>query len=143
MLERIGQLYGYPDVNFWTRDKMWFKSDRIVEVLMIDDKMVGNLIYKTDLSNEYESYGITNSLEMKSLYLFDAETNSGKGYATILFNRILQISKQYKALSIHTTVSEEVPESLAFFIKKGFQIKGELPIQFKPNLKQYLIQYLI
>lgn len=142
MIERIGHLYGFEDVNHWTRDKMWFKNDRIVEVLMINDEMVGNLIYKTKLSNEFECHGIVNSLEVKSLYLFDADNNSGKGFGTLLFNRMMEISEEYQTKSIHVTVSEEVPESLEFFRTKGFASKVELPIKFKPNVNQHLMQLL-
>ncbi len=136
-------MYGYEDVNYWTREKMWFNNDRIVEVLMIHGEMVGNLIYKTKLSNEYECHGIVNSLEVKSLYLFDADKNSGKGFGTQLFKRMLEISEEYHAKSIHVTVSEEVPESMEFFRKKGFVEKAELPIIFKPNVKQHLMQYSV
>ncbi|KAJ6644333.1 hypothetical protein Bhyg_09300 [Pseudolycoriella hygida] len=141
MIERIGFLYGCEDVNYWTRDKMWFNNDRILEVLMINDEMVGNLIYKTELSNEFQCHGIVNSLEVKSLYLFNADKNSGKGFGSLLFNRMMEISDKYQAKSIHVTVSEEVPDSLEFFRKKGFVSKAELPIRFKPNCKQYLLQF--
>jgi hypothetical protein len=32
LFEKIGYLYGIPDVNHWTRDKKWYGSDRITEV---------------------------------------------------------------------------------------------------------------
>lgn len=139
--KRIGELYGDETVNYWTRKKMWYKKDRIVLVLKIDGRMVGNLIYKTELSSEYEQYGIVNSLEVKSLYLFDADENSGKGYGTLLFEKLMEVYEKSGADSIHVTVSEKVEDSEKFFLKKGFVKKTELQIPFKPNVKQYLMQY--
>lgn len=141
LLKRIGELYGDETDNYWTREKMWYKEDRIVLVLMIDDRMVGNLIYKTELSNEYEQYGIVNSLEVKSLYLFDADKNSGKGYGTLLFEKLMEVYEKSGADSIHVTVSEKVEDSEKFFLRKGFVKKAELPIPFKQNVNQYLMQY--
>ncbi len=54
LFEKIGYLYGTPNVNHWTRDKMWYGSYRITEVLVVEDKPVGILVYKTKLSNEYK-----------------------------------------------------------------------------------------
>jgi hypothetical protein len=45
MLENIGHLYGTPEVNHWTKNKMWYGSDRITEVLVVEDKPVGILVY--------------------------------------------------------------------------------------------------
>jgi len=44
-------------------------------------------------------------------------------------------------ISMHLTVPEEVPESIAFFEKKGFIIKGKSAIQLKPGSNEYLLQY--
>jgi L-amino acid N-acyltransferase YncA len=141
ILEKIGHLYGTPEVNHWTRNKMWYGSDRITEVLVVEDKPVGILVYKTKLSNEYKEYGIENSLEMKSMFVFNVEKNGGLGYGSRLFKRILQVSREYNATSIHCTVSEEVPETMAFLKKKGFVVKGKFPIQYKKGFNEYLFQY--
>ncbi len=97
---------------------------------MVDDKPVGILVYKTKLLNEYKEYGIENSLEMKSMFVIDVEKNGGLGYGSLLFERILQISREYNALPIHGTVSEEVPETMAFLKNRGFVVKGKFPIKY-------------
>jgi hypothetical protein len=40
---------------------------------------VGVLQYKTELSNEFADLGIQNSLELKTLFVINAQENSGKG----------------------------------------------------------------
>ena len=120
ILERIGELYGTPDINHWTRDKMWYGLDRVIEVLISNGKLIGNFIYKTKLSDEYSDFGIENSMEIKSLYLFDPVTHGGCGHASFLLDRAKEIADQLGAKSIHVTVPEAVPESLEFFKKGGF-----------------------
>ena len=140
MMERIGQLYGTPDINHWTRDKMWYGLDRIIEVLISNGKLIGIIIYKTKLSDEYKNFGIENSMEIKTLYLFDPIADSGCGNASFLLDRAKQIANQLDAKSIHVSVPEVVSESLEFFKKKGFSIKAKIEMQYIVNQFQYLLQ---
>ena len=140
MIERIGKFYGTPDINHWTRDKKWHGLDRVIEVLLSNDKLNGILIYKTKLSNEYSDFGIENSMEMKTLNLFDPEAHSGCGHASFLLDKAKEIAKQLSAKSIHGTVPEAVSESLEFFKKKGFSIKAKLKIRNKVDEFEFLLQ---
>jgi hypothetical protein len=57
------------------------------------------------------------------MFVFDVEKNGGLGYGSLPFERILQVSHEYNALSNHGTISEEVPLTMAFLKKKGFVVK--------------------
>jgi hypothetical protein len=53
LFEKIGYLYGTPDVNHWTRDKMWHGSDRITEVSGIRYKTNSKSISKLFLLKSF------------------------------------------------------------------------------------------
>ncbi len=84
-------------------------------------------------------YGIENSLEMKSMFVFDVEKNGGFGYGSSLFKRILEVSRQYNALSIHGAVSEEVPQTMAFLKNRGFVVKEKFPIKYKKGFNDSMV----
>ncbi len=90
-------------------------SDRACRLMYDGEKPVGILVYKKALTNEF----FPNSLEVKTLALLDT-ANSGHGYGSALLNKVEEVAAQLNARSIHVTVNSTVPDSLAFFKKKGF-----------------------
>ena len=117
--------------------------DRVLWVLCHDSIPVGVLQYKTIPSNEFEMYGIRNSLEVKSLFVCNPTQNSGKGYATQLLEK-LKAELTILSLpcdSIHLTVSGNVPSSLYFFLKKGFLIKHTFLDRYHRGSVEHLVSY--
>lgn len=131
----------YRDPNYPTR--MVNGADRITELLLVNNNPTGIISYKKQLTNEFETYGIIDSFEIKTLLVIDPEINSGKGYGSILLNRIIDVAKKCKANSIHATLSESVPDSIQFFLKKGFIVKHEWTGTYRSGVKEYLVQYII
>ncbi len=78
---------------------------------------------------------------MKSMFVFDVEKNGSLGYGSLPFERTLQVSHEYNALSIDGTVSEEVPQTMAFLEKERTCCQREAPIQYKKSFNEYLFQY--
>ncbi|MEM1312589.1 MAG: GNAT family N-acetyltransferase [Patescibacteria group bacterium] len=94
-------------------------EDRTCKILLAD-KEVGLLIYKTELSEEYSNYSIYGALEIKTLIVVDPDKNSGRGYGSRLLQEAFDYAKSLNAESVVVTVSSRKPESLEFFQKKGF-----------------------
>jgi hypothetical protein len=118
-------------------------SDRILWILHHNLIPVGVLQYKTIPSNEFEMYGIRNSIEVKSLFVCNPTENSGKGYATQLLEK-LKMELENLDLpfdSIHLTVSGNVQSSLYFFLKKGFSIKHTFIDRYHRGSVEHLLCY--
>jgi hypothetical protein len=116
-------------------------SDRLLWVLYRDSSPVGVLQFKTTLSDEFEMYGIRNSIEVKSLFVCNPTENSGKGYASQLLEKLkMEIqSLSLSADSIHLTVSGTVQSSLYFFLKKGFSIKHTFLDRYQRGSVEHLL----
>ncbi len=117
--ETIGPIYGEQDSAL---QKLEQASDREGFVMYARGRPVGVIAYKKQLSHELADVGYDNSLEIKSLFVIDAASNSGKGYGSCLLDRINSFAQKINAQSLHVTVSAKVPESLTFFQKKKFVI---------------------
>jgi hypothetical protein len=65
------------------------------------------------------------------MFVFDVEKNGGLGYGSLQFERILQVSHKYNAVSIHGTISEEVPLTMAFLKKERICCQREVPYCIK------------
>ncbi|NGX63833.1 MAG: hypothetical protein KR126chlam6_01249 [Candidatus Anoxychlamydiales bacterium] len=134
--ERLEHLYGNQDKGI---EKVKKSDDRICEVLFVNKSPVGLIVLKKELQNEY---GISNSLELKTLFLINPEKNSGQGYGTLLIKRILIKAKKLKAQSIYCTCAQSNINSFLFIQKMDFTVhkiisKGDNKKEFvfKRNLK--------
>ena len=95
-------------------------GDRKCELLMDGQKAVGLILYKRDPQNEFQRYGIVESLELKTLSVIDPKENSGKGYGSALVDRVIAVARETFAKGVHVTVSNNADGSLLFFQRKGF-----------------------
>lgn len=93
--------------------------DRSCELMLNCDNPVGILVYKNELQNEY---GFKNALELKTICLINPEKNSGKGWGTILWQRIEEIARQKSAQKTFCTCSSKVAESIICALKNGYLI---------------------
>lgn len=116
-------------------------SDRRCFLLYESDIPSGVLMFKTVLSDEFQSYGVSNSIEIKSLFVDNAGQNSGKGLGSALVD---QLKKEVEKLGlgqsgIHVTVSETKQDSLYFFKKKGFEIAHAWKDRYIQGVTEYLL----
>lgn len=115
--------------------------DRSCYLLYEGDNPTGVLVFKTVLSNEFEAYGVRESIEVKSLFVDHAQQNSGRGVGSALVDKlkeeVTRLGLNHKG--IHVTVSETKQESLAFFIKKGFGIAHAWKDRYVAGVTEYLL----
>lgn len=121
--------------------KIALSRDRKCYLLCENDHPVGVIAFKTLLSDEFQEYGISNSIEIKSLFVVDSENNSGKGLGTTLLNKAYEETDKLKIdhSSFHVTVSETKSESLNFFKKKGFRINHQWNDKYQKGVSEYLL----
>jgi len=116
-------------------------EDRTLFLLYNGQDPVGVLQFKTIPSNEYEQFGVNDSIEIKSLFLNQSQANSGRGLGSALVNKLYQeCSKlQVPFTGYHVTVSEDKQESLRFFEKKGFEIVHTWVGRYQDGKKEHLL----
>ncbi|MCP5508852.1 MAG: GNAT family N-acetyltransferase [Chlamydiales bacterium] len=116
-------------------------KDRSAYLLYEGDEPVAVLVFKTVLSNEFEEYGIKNSIEVKSLFVDQSQQNSGRGLGSALVDKLKEEVENLRLNheSIHVTVSETKKESLMFFKKKGFDIVHTWDGRYIPGVKEHLL----
>ena len=115
--------------------KLFTGRDRKGRLACINDSPCGLIVYKLQPTDEYADVGVSNSLEIKSLFLIDAEKHSGKG----LLQYVTQKANATKANTLHVTVSELVPESLRFFYRNGFRLVRDFPGKYIENVTEHLL----
>lgn len=105
-------------------NKIALAKDRVCYLLYEQSHPIGVIVFKTLLSDEFSSFGVQKSIEIKSLFVVESETNSGRGVGSALFNKVVEEADNLKLNhdSLHVTVSEKKEESLNFFKRKGFRI---------------------
>ena len=130
---RLESYYGNQDEAI---TKIQHSEDRVCEVLVIDEEPLGFIVYKTELQSEY---GIENSFEFKTLMLFDPMNQSGKGYGSILMERVLVLALKLKAESVFCTCGLSNKKALKFFQKFDFKIQQEKIINEK-NIELILVK---
>ena len=81
-------------------------------------------------------YGLDDAFEIKTLCLFDAERNSGRGYAANLLEAAEVAAQERQARAMFVTVAGDKPEVQAFFEKHGFGCKARLPEKFRAGVDE-------
>ncbi|PWU15671.1 MAG: hypothetical protein C5B45_01860 [Chlamydiae bacterium] len=130
-------LYGSQEAALGKIEK---GKDRTCTLLLNGEQPVGVLVHKNALSDEFQAFGISNSLEIKSLFLVDPEKNSGNGIGSALLDKVIAVAKELHAKSIHVTVSEKVQDSCGFFAKKKFKLVKTFDSRYQAGVKEHLFQ---
>ena len=139
--EVIAPIYGNQDTAL---QKIASAQDRTC-VLLIDDsedvkQILGVLVYKTFPVQEFSSNGIPSALEIKTLFVVNAEKNSGRGIGTQLINKVFshaQSNEQFQ--NIVVTVSEKKTDALRFFKYKGFEIIDSWTDAYQKGTTEHLL----
>lgn len=93
--------------------------DRTCEVMLKHDNPVGMIVYKNKLQNEY---GLVSALELKTLFLFNPNKNSGHGFGSRLFQRIDEVAQEMVTNIIYCTASSKLENSIKCALKNGYKI---------------------
>ena len=116
-------------------------DDRKAYLLYEGETPVGVLVFKTVLTDEFEEFGVKNSVEVKSLFVDQSQKNSGRGLGSALVSKLKEEVENLHLghESIHVTVSETKQESLLFFKKKGFEIVHTWDGRYFEGTKEHLL----
>jgi len=122
-------------------NKIKLGKDRTCYLLYENSVPVGVIAFKTVLSDEFAIYGIKRSIEIKSLFVVDSESNSGRGIGSVLLNKAVEEADKLKLSheALHVTVSETKNESLTFFKRKGFVEKFRWVGRYIKDVTEYLL----
>jgi WD40 repeat protein len=131
-------LYGSQDDPL---KKISLAQDRVSYLLYEDGVPVGVLVFKNVLSDEFEKQGIRRSIEIKSLFVVDAEKNSGRGLADALLAKCLE---EGAVLGLghegfHVTVSETKADSFLFFSKRKFSVRESWKGKYTQGKTEFLL----
>ena len=113
---RIDELYNY---ECSTLQKFKELDDRFCEVMFVDHKPVGFIIYKKSLQQEFD---LNNAFELKTLFVFRPEQNARRGLGSLLFNRAYELATLRNAFYLYSTVIANNHAMIACAIKNGFRI---------------------
>lgn len=115
--------------------------DRKCFLLYESEVPVGVLVFKTVLSNEFDQYGVRDSIEIKSLFLDQSVNNSGRGLGSTLLDKLQEEVRKlgFADHALHVTVSETKGESLFFFRKKGFLVTHAWEGKYQKGVIEYLL----
>ena len=133
----IEPLYGPQDDAL---DKISRSEGRKCRLLREENQYKGLVVYKTQLSDEFRTLGISQSVEIKTLLVINSEKNSGKGIGTKLLNKVIKFAQDLRAHAVHVTVSENRTDSLAFFKNKKFVIQKTFPDKYKKGVSEHLLK---
>lgn len=133
----IQPLYGDQSRSL---EKIRAGKDRTGELLLNDaQEPVGMLVYKHAPTEEFACLGAPNALEIKTLFVIDADKNSGRGIGSQLLEKVCSLAKELRCSNLVVTVSEEKQESLAFFLKKNFFVTHTMHGKFKRGKDEYVL----
>jgi GNAT superfamily N-acetyltransferase len=136
MGEVLSPLYGSQINSF---EKVRKNEDRSSFLLVEGEEPCGILIFKNEPQNEFSCLGIKNAVEIKSLFLYNPQRYSGKGYGSILFNHVKNHATSSGAENLIVTVSEQKQDSLKFFGKKGFEQVANMGDKYNTGFDEYLL----
>lgn len=115
-------------------------EDRTCFLLYDGNNPVGVLQFKNAPTDEFAEFGVTNSIEIKSLFVNQSQSNSGRGLGSMLIGKLFEeVRKLPPHGGIHVTVSEDKQESLLFFQKKGFRIVHTWDGRYHKGKKEHLL----
>ena len=113
---KVALLYGDQSKAI---DKIEKGKDRVCEIMFIYEAPMGFIVYKTDLKDEF---GLKNGFELKTLALFRPELDSGRGFGSLLYNRVDYLAKSKSASYIFCTVNVNSEKSIKCLLKNNYKL---------------------
>lgn len=130
--EVIAPLYGDQAVAL---DRIAKAADRTCEVLVIEGVAKAILVYKNEPVQEFEC--APNAPEIKTLFVIPGARGAGLGKQVM--ERVKQVANQAKFESVAVTVSENVPISLNYFERSGFERKVSWEGKYITGVTEHLM----
>lgn len=135
--EKIEPFHGSQQKTF--QRIMEGKANRCVILYDTYAEIKGIIVYKTQLSNQYEAQGITYSLEVKVL-----RATEGEEYvASTLIKKVIKIAKAAGAKSIHFKANNKSNLSLEILELYKFVVVSIFPELNKESSSKYLLKLSI
>lgn len=115
--EKLETIYGNQDFNLKR-----FRSGRLrtCELLLKNGIPIGLVAYLNELQT---TKGLTNSFEVRNLYVLNPEENKGKGYENKLFRHIQELAQRSLAEGIHLPIPQTDVCLRSFLTEKNFSAK--------------------
>ena len=133
----IAPLYGNQEVPL---RKIACGYDRTCLLLTQGNEPRGLLLFKKELSNEYENLGIQNSLEVKTLCLLNSHKYGKQGFGTKLLNRAKDEARKLGASGVHLTISQKLGV-LGFYLGQDFCQKTVWRNKFQQEDNELLLYW--
>ncbi len=140
MVDVLAPLYGCQNRAI---EKISRGVDRTCRALLYNEEIVGLLVYKINPTHEFINHGINSAIEVKTLFLHNSKENSGKRFGSALLSEVLSFANKLGSSVLILTVSEDKPESLKFFLKKGFKVVTTFPEKYQQGVSEYLLKLTI
>lgn len=134
--ETIEPVYGNQDVFL---EKILSGKDRESKLLFKNTNILGFIIYKNKLSNEYIKFNISNGLEIKTFLLFSENKKLNGLYSAYLFREVAAAAVEKGAKCLFGTVSEKKELHMKFFHNLGFQEIAKFPDFYEKGVYEKLI----
>lgn len=131
---RIGTLYNYECT---TLQKLKELEDRSCEVMLVDHRPVGFIIYKKLLQKEFD---LEDAFELKTLFVFQPEQNERKGLGSLLFMRANELASLRNASYLYSTVITNNHAMIACSLKNGFKVTKRGQELTEPQRKYYELE---
>lgn len=129
-------LYGDQRISL---DLIFKEKQRTCKLLFEDGVVVGMLVYENGLKHSLHGVNVRDALIIKSLFLVNPKRNSRRGLASHLVQEVEKVGRQKLAFQLVVTVSDEKPESLHFFEKKGFGTIKTWTGRYKKDVEEYVL----
>lgn len=115
-INKLETKYGSQGFNL---DRFKSGRNRRCEVLLKDDRPIGLIAYLTRLE---DVHGLSNSFEVKNLYVIKPKKNSGKGYGTLLLERVIKLANRKHAEGVLFPLPPEDEQLVNFLKHKDFVV---------------------
>lgn len=134
--ENIQPLYGDQRAFL---DKIKEGKDRTCEFLFCNNKPVGVLIYKNQLSDEFAESGILQGLELKTVFLLEKRKKTAGLFLYYLLSHAANLTLDKQGICMFGTVSSQKPDVLKVMCKMGFKIIEMFKDKYIKGVDEYLI----
>lgn len=101
-------------------EKIRIGEDRKCQVLFCNGRSEGILVYKTENSDEFKDFGVSNALELKTLILNRKSKKFSGLFISILYKQIALAALENNSSCIFSTVSSEREDAFKVAKKLGF-----------------------
>lgn len=101
-------------------EKIRMGKDRKCQLLFYNDQIEGILVYKTKNSNEFEEFGVSNALELKTLILTRKSNKLSGLMVSALYKQIGIAALENNASCVVSTVSSEREGAFNIARRLGF-----------------------